>query len=274
MSTKITAFGLRDATVIKLKETDLYPEEATGTTPFWGQDIAGINSLQPNVTPHQRVTALGDDRVVFTTVIPPNENINFTVTTAIRDMNFEALISGVETATSAGDGILVAYDTDKRGDEPTVALIFRREAQDTNPNSPTKGATRWQQIIVPAAKVTPAGFTASQQEAESNSYSVTPTPVTKTLWQQSLSDGTYGANETVYQVLVTEYPVWLDFYYLSSGTTGLQLSHQPISVAKTEVWSNGTKQSVSAVNTTSNTVTTSGSVNGSVVVVYQTTSIE
>lgn len=222
----------------------------TGTTPYNGTRIQGIQSYQPNLPSGETIVALGDDRVVASFYLPPATEPTASFTAAIQNFTLDALLSDTKTE-AIGEWLHNIYYTNKQGDEPEIAAIFQLEGKITDPDSPRKGKNQWTTWYINNAIIQAAGGSPEQRSVTTQNYNVTMTNTGEAFWGVPYTDSGNGATQAVFGIFVSEYPLEFDFYVSSATTATFTLTTQPISVTKTKAYVNGTSQAVSAVGTTS-----------------------
>lgn len=260
MSTiEITAgAGLKKALILELG-SDGYPEGATaGDNGYFGEDMTGVQSVSTNVPEPQRVNHPGDDQVFAQDTLAPNELPSGTIATGKTNQTLDAILTKALVQT-VGDGKLSPQFTNRQGDEQQVMLVYYRQALDTDPDSSSFGARKYQTHIVPSCRIVPMGNgQPAQGSADTNNYSVAMTRVTETPWGVALSENDNGATSAAKLLYTGDYP-WIPAHFIGNNTvTTFTLPYRPISVAKTQAWnSSGSALTVASVDTTNRTATLS-----------------
>lgn len=267
------AVGLRHARVYVL-DTEGYPDgDQSGANGYDGVRVSGVQSLSLNVPDVQAIQHLGDDRVFAQDYLPPNTLPTAALNTGKTNFVLDDTLVGTKTE-SVGDGSMSGMVTDKQGREKDVCLIAYRQALEVDDDdAPTYGGRRWQAWLLPKTRMIPKGSSAEQAGADQNAYNLIPTNVKSAPWGKQFSEADNGFTEAVLLKTAYEYPPMLERYTGNGTLDTFNLSKTPISVAKTEVYVNGTAVTVSSVDTGTKafTLDSAPSDAAKVVVWYETT---
>lgn len=253
------AAGLKKGLALLL-DADGAPTGATagGAGGYFGEAFTGIQSVQTNIPEPQRVNHPGDDQVFAQDTLSPNELPSGTIVTGKTNQALDAVLTRTLVQT-VGDGKLSVQVTNRQGDEARVAFVYYRQALDTDPESPSFGARKYQTHIVPNCKIVPLGSSPAQGAADSNNYSMAMTRVNDTPWGVALTENDNGATSAAKLLYTGDYP-WMPALFMGNGTAvTFTLEYAPISVDKTDAWllSNGSALTVSSVDTSARTLTLS-----------------
>jgi hypothetical protein len=267
---KITsAAGLRRAQVFALS-ADGYPDgDQSGADPYDGFELEGVKSFSLTLPENQIIVHLGNDRPFATDYLAPNNGLSGEVRTAKQNLDADATLTDTLTE-EIGEMTIGGLATEKIGTEIDVTIIFYRQALDT-----TRGASnlrRWQMHILPICRLVPRGGGADQGGADENIYSLVPSGATKYPWGHAFTELDEGFTEAAWLRGTAENPVIVDRWTGNNTLTEFNLSKTPISVAKTQVFVEGTAATVSSVDTSGDTVTLNSApgYETEVVAVYET----
>lgn len=259
----ISGVGVRYGEAFLLDPTTGFPQSAFNAgTLTGGTLIEGIKTFQYNEPDPQRFTHYGTDRPFAQDSLPAQTVGDFAVTTAKTNLDLDAFAESTTVVTLDGTLKALAGGTNKRGFEPQVMVSCFRQALDTTLGSATFGRLRqWHMALIPSTRLIPkmqpfnAGITDKQ-------YLGIPTPVTNTPWEQTLTDGVFGATTSEYLELTSDYPPVIGVGKCQGTLTTIGLPKAPVDVAHTHIWYNGTLQTISSVSTTNKTATLQAAITG------------
>jgi len=169
-----------------------------------------------------------------------------------------------------------ASETDRDGYEPNVFFVYWRQALDVDPASTTSaGLRRWQTHVVPKTTMVPKSGSAGQDDADVNTYELTPTKVNATPLGVALVLATHGYTKGVKFRLTAEYPMVFERFDGNGTLTEFNLTWTPISAAKTVAVVSGVAATVSSVDTVDPSVTLSAppAFEGAIIVGYETSDV-
>jgi hypothetical protein len=271
-TTKITsAVGGRGAWIFA-QDASGYPSgDQSGAAPYDGVRLTGFQSLSLTLPDPQLIQHQGDDVTFAQDYLSPAELPSATLQTGKFNLDIDALLQGTLTNT-IGDAQAGSMATDKDGTEIDVTLIVYRQALDTDPASAQFGKRRWQHYLFPKTRIVPKGGNIEQGAADPNSYNLIPSKSTTEPWGVVYSTGVHGATQVVMRRIIAENPLMLQRNTGNGTLDTFTTIFTPISVAKTQVWANGTPQTVSSVSTVNKTYTLSAPAanNTAVVAFYET----
>lgn len=209
--------------------------------PYSGIPISGLKDYTITNAEPQIINHYGDDRVFAVDQLAPTENPTLTVTTGKDNQTLDAAVTGVtERSYSTGVKVLAA-ETNKKGQEPQVALYFQRQALDADEDSPTFGALRqFNGRVINSGKVT-AATTGGAQTTVDSTYNVTSTPTSRTMWGETLTTGTFGVTEAAIMRVNSNYAGVFNYYRGTSTIGAFTLTHAPVAgdSSALTVWING-----------------------------------
>jgi len=259
--------GLRKATIFALDASG-YPA-ATNATAYEGADISGAKVLEINDPEPRRITHVGDDRVLALDVLPPNEAISGTLTAGKINDVVAAILSPAKSF-AVGEAKLYPVGHDERGDENQVALLIYRQAQDTDPDSSTYGARRWEFKLYPRVTIVEmeAGFSDNPEE---HTYQLYPQLVTKHVWGTPLAAGTEGVTQAQVFRGISQYkPKLVAFKCNAAATEFLFPTDAPaVSTDKITYWVNGVISTAATKATSGLSFATAPTTDAMLVVLYE-----
>lgn len=256
--------GLRRVQIFKLDANGVPTDTEAGANGYAGLRVTGVQSLTPTIPDIQPVQHPGDDVIFAQDYLPPSELPSATMTTGKTNLTLDATLQKtlVQTYGEARLGLLA---TNEDGQEQSIALVYYRQALDTDPDSSSFGQRRWMGQIYPSCRIVPKGGGADQGSADTNNYNIIPTKVRKHMWGGTFSDSVNGATDAAIVRWISEYPFMHESFVGDGAGSVYNLTFTPISTAKTRATiETGAALTVSAVSTSSKTVTLSAAVaNGS-----------
>lgn len=255
-----------------LQDTLGYPTgDESGADGYDGTRLSGVKGFVPTVPDVVTIQHTGDDVTFAQDYFAPSELPTATITTGKTNLTTDSELAGtlVQTIGEAQMGVMT---TDIDGQEPDVIVQTSRQALDTDPASAYYGKRRWNCDFYPISRVVPKAGSADYQSDDTNNYNVIQTKASRTPWGIPLSTANNGATEAVRLRFISEYPMRLERWTGDGTIDEFNLAMTPISVAKTQVWTNGTAATVSAVNTSTDTFTLSAPAGDGAIVValYET----
>ncbi|GIV50518.1 MAG: hypothetical protein KatS3mg038_1039 [Candidatus Kapaibacterium sp.] len=253
--TRISGIGHRYAIVARLGADGVPEATAPGSAPTLGVFVERVKEFSPSDPTPRREVHLGDDLPYAQDSLPPAEVGSFTVSTSQVNLDLEALLTNQRVAQLGASAKIAALgvNTNRRGSEPLFFYMSGRQALDTGKASPTAGALRqWEFIIYPSVRFSPSshGFGAG---ATDKTYQATPTPANKAPWGEAFTEAVWGFTSAEALRLVSNYPLFPN-WWLGNGTlTTFQLSHAPAGSGTDtlKVWVNGSLVVPSSVNLSS-----------------------
>lgn len=184
--------GFRNAVIFALNAAGL--PDAIATTAYEGLRITGNKVLTITEPEPRRIPYIGDDGIFGMDVLPPTEALTAELHTGKVNDPVDALISGIKAFT-VGEMAMLGVNTDKKGYEPQVGMIAYRQAQDTDPASPTYGLRLWETRIFPKVQIISreSGFA---DAADDRVYTLVPAYCTANLWGTTFTDLANGFTRT------------------------------------------------------------------------------
>lgn len=188
-TTMAAGAGFRHLRVYALNPTTgLLLVPTPGADGYGGLQASLAKALTLNVPDPQILQHTGDDRVGATDMLPPTEAIGAEIRTAHWDLDLNALLSNINVV-QAGEMNIAALGTSQLGLEPNVAILGYRQSVDTDPVGGTKGARRWNWVMLPQAQVFPKLSPMEEQAVDVNTFTVNPKIVSKYPWGIAFDEG-------------------------------------------------------------------------------------
>jgi hypothetical protein len=223
----------------------------SGSVPYYGIKHSGakvltVNDPTPRIIPH-----IGDDGVFSVQVLPATEVMSGELQVDKTNDIVDAILSGGVKSVTVGESNIFLQSTNKRGYESQVGAMAFSAAQDTDPNSPSFGATLWDWRQFPKALIflREAGY---QAEANMRTYSFTPMFCSAYLWGTAFTEATEGAIRSQLVRGVSQGKPTMVSFLGNGSTTGFPFdSAQPaLTASKVTVWIDGVLKSTGIVTST------------------------
>jgi hypothetical protein len=149
-------------------------------TAYDGLHFDMAKALTPTIPDPTVLAHTGDDKVGQIDLLPPTEAVSFEMRTGHTNLEIDALVSNINVVDLA-DIRSLGVATDQQGKEPDVLILAYRQSVDTDSGT-SKGARRWNWILLPKAVAfaKAAGF--EEGGADENSYNVQPRVVSQYPW--------------------------------------------------------------------------------------------
>ncbi len=189
-SQQIAAISFRGVQVLALNSLSV--PAATATTEYAGLRILGAKAFSIERPEWEKVHATGDDRVLATFVLPPQESASGELRVGAFDMTAEALLSGPITIKSAGERKMLPFGTDVTA-LPEVCLLAWREAQSVA--SGDVGRAGYEFVLIPRATLFPKGGGFDERAVTERAMGVTCHKTSAYPWGEALAAGTDGHTE-------------------------------------------------------------------------------
>lgn len=189
-SQQIAAISFRGVQVLALN--DLGVPAATATTEYAGLRIVGAKAFSLERPEWERVNATGDDRVLATFILPPQEGAGGELRVGAFDMTAEALLGGPITIKSVGERKMLPFGTDVTT-LPQVCLLAWREAKSVA--SGDAGRAGYEFVLIPRATIFPRGGGFEERAVTERAMGVTCHKTSKYPWGEALVENTDGHTE-------------------------------------------------------------------------------
>lgn len=238
-----TGIGLRHVRIAPRDEdngTMLLPTGHSVGTVYPGIQLSGAATLTLTPPEPERVTARGDDQVLWTFHLPPTEGWAAELTCSKFDLPAIAMITGVKMW---GDATLfegLAMGTDREGLEVDLVLWGQRKAVDTDPDSQTYGAEVWEAWEVLCCKMTALPPSKEQSTVGETRYSITMQKVTTRIVGEPFTEADHGCTKAVlFPVIAKTGKIFYDYDIGDGVVVAYVLSHTPTSATDCYVYVNG-----------------------------------
>lgn len=238
----VAGVGARRGIVFVLDaSTGLPIPSAASPIPYSGIPISGIKDYTFTGAEPQAINHYGDDRPFMADYLPSTELPSLAITTGKDNQTLDAALSGV-TERSYGSSLkMLPAETNKKGQEPLVALFFQRQALDATEGSATFGQLRQYNSRSVNSSKTIVATTGGAQTTVDQTYNSTANPTTRTFWGESFSSGTWGCTEAAVVRGNSNYAGVWNFWRGTQSIGAFTLTHSPVAADATAitVWING-----------------------------------
>ena len=225
------AVGMRSCAAFELDPETGLVKVSAATPLITGSLFTGPKALTLNVPEARDIVHIGKDRVLAVDLLPPNTPMTGELRVAEGNMAINALATGVKTRTS-GEGIEMAWATDKQGDEPQLGLFLYHQSI-----QPGKGRI-WRSVYLASTRALPK-MMGMGENPEDGVYKIAPTPTYKTLWGEEYTESVWACTESV---AVERYTVGKPYIKFAQGdgvTDDFDLGITTIRAASLNVWVDG-----------------------------------
>lgn len=232
--------------------------------------MLGIKTANPGPVEPDFVDVTGDDDILGTFAFGPNKLPQFVMELAAHDLTNQALMQGtlVEALGTVNLGVLQPRDPVY----PDVCLIIQGKL--ISKDDGTDGASGWAGYILPRCTIVPLGRGEWAERAPGvDRYKVVVNTTTHKPWGVTITDADLGTTGAPIIPFTADNPLVMERL---TGTGALQtfnLTHTPISAAKTIVFDQTAKLTPTSVSTTNKTFTLSSTpaTGSKIVVLYEYT---
>jgi hypothetical protein len=232
---------------------------STTTTPVAGdQDgssmlrLDGARTLPLNIPEADVVTVSGDDEPMVQFEFDPENLPSGTFEMAVRDNVFEALTQGT-LVESVGDIEITAGDPKDRVSQ-TLCFLAARRAKSWKTGS--VGVKKWENLFIPRATVRPLGAAIAQRTFNPYQYGLYTSRSDRSGWS-TVNINTIGTTAAAFFIIDSDNPLGPLSRFTGDNTeTVFNLPYAPVSGAKTYVYVNDVKQTVTTDYTVSGKVLT------------------
>lgn len=191
-TTIVTPVGLEYVQLLLLNDNG--SPAASGTSEYAGLRVSGAKAFSLNLPEPEIVRQTGDNKVFTSFVLPPAENATAELNTGKMNLTVDALLTDVDVV-ALGDMQMLAYATDKQGEEPFVCLLAYSLAHNTDPDSADFNEDVYRYYLIPRAQVIPRLAPAEERAVSDHMYTVDIKRVTKYPWELAFVLGTDGCTE-------------------------------------------------------------------------------
>lgn len=231
-SKKRSGVGFRHARLFALNAEGYIA--GVSDTAYEGIAVEGAKTLTITDPEYRRISHTGDDRLLQFDQLPALEGMTAELRVGRLNDDFDALVSGLTAFTVGEANLLLGGVTSESGNEPSLAMLAYRQAQDES------GNRVWDARIFPRVVIAKReqGF---DDNPEERAYSLTPQLCTKHVWGTAFSDGIEGATQAQVVRGVFQYKPKLIAFQGdgSEDTFPFPADAQAVAVGKIAVWVNG-----------------------------------
>lgn len=230
---------------------------ASGATGSGMTFVTGVKQASPNSGEPEYVQITGDGKLLGEFDYESLASRGFIIETSISNLTLDATLQGTNVV-SFGDGKLGVMDIIDAA-EINACLILQSRAKKYDTGS--IGQKGWSGIIIPMAIVKPLGRASFEERgAAVYRYSVAPQVSDHTPWGLTILDSNFGTTGARYLPFNFENPITMHAHTGNASLQTWNLDRQPVSAAKTVLYSDRVALTVSSVSTSSPySVTTSAS---------------
>jgi hypothetical protein len=206
--------------------------------------LLGIQTANPGPVEPESVNVPGDDTTLGAIDFGPDEVPTWIMELGAHDLNNQALMQGtaVEQLGDINLGVLQPNDPEY----PDICLIYQGKAK--SKDSGSDGVKAWAGYIVPLASSVPLGraeFTG--RAAASDRYKVTAQVASRKPWGVTIRTSELGTSGAPLIPFTSDNPIVMERFTGDGVTTVFNLTHTPISAAKTVIHIN-TQRMVAGVD--------------------------
>jgi len=180
-SQQIAAISFRGVQVLALNSLGV--PAATSTTEYAGVRIVGAKALTVNRPERQRVYATGDDVILATFTLSPQEAESGELRVGAFDMTAEALLTGIPITTQ-GEGKWLPSGVNVSA-LPNCCLLGWREAKSVAEGDANRA--HYQSILIPSATLFPAGGNYEERNVGDRTQRIAVNIVDQWPWGKALA---------------------------------------------------------------------------------------
>ena len=181
-SQQIAAIAFRGVQVLALNSLDV--PAASGVTEYAGLRIMGAKALTLERPEWETVHATGDDMILATFRLPPQEAERGELRVGGFDMTAEALLTGIPITTQ-GEGKWLPSGVNKTT-LPNVCLLAWREAKSIASGDANRA--HYQAVLIPSATLSPTGGSFEERNIGDRSLRVACNIVSQWPWGKVLTE--------------------------------------------------------------------------------------
>lgn len=212
----------------------------------------GARTLPIGVPEDEIVTVTGDNEPKVSFKFPGADLPSGVLETAVRDMDFEALVQGTRVET-VGD-MSVGSLAPSGATNPDICLLLMRKAKKTGPG--VRGVSAWEILFIPRCTITPLGAELTERQFSPYRFSINLSKSDRMPWGATFTTGIHGATDAALISVESDNPVMLHTHIGDASRTVFNLAIPPKTNAKVNIYENGVKQIVTADYTQSGAATT------------------
>lgn len=224
---------------------------ATGSPMF---QIVGVQEATPATPERETIQILGDDDLLGEIPLTSIASRRFTAGYAVQNLTQEANLQGTNVET-LGEILMGALDIVEEAEYDTCYILQSRALKQ---DSGVKGRKGWNGVLIPLAIGKPLGRRAfSSRAAAAFALDITPQIAGYSPWGITHLSSNVGTPGLRYRPFNSEYPIVMERWTGNGALSTFNLSHTPVSVAKTFVAVRRIPATVSSVNTSTPSMTLS-----------------
>lgn len=229
-SSQITGMGFRGVQVLALNSLGI--PAATTTTEYSGLRVVGAKALTVTRPEWQKIYGTGDDEVLATFHVPPQEAISGELRTGAFDMTAEALLSGIPVTTQ-GEGKWLPAGVNKKT-LPPVCLLGWREAKSVATDDGSRA--HYEAVLIPSATLEMAGGNFEERAAGERSMRVACNIVSRWPWGKALTSTDEGGTKMQVADGIFEYIPRLCAFKGDGTVLTFTFTREAVSVDKIKVF--------------------------------------
>jgi hypothetical protein len=258
-------YGVIDSNGKFIGSTTTAPTAGTSTSGGLAR-LNGARTLPVGIPDPTNVVVTGDDEPLVSFEFDSENLPNGTFEMAVRDNTFEALVQGTKVE-SIGDIEMGVYDPKDRASQSMCMLLSRR-AKSWYAGS--KGVSKWENLFLPRVTVKPLGAAVEQRTFSPYQYAMNLSRSDRTGWS-TVSNNLHGTTAASIFPIDSDNPLHMMRATGDGATVAVTLDYEPVSGAKSYVYVDDVKQTVTTDYTISGLTLTfeagSTPANASVIVV-------
>lgn len=241
-------YGVIDSSGYFIGSTTTAPAagNATGSSML---RLDGSRTLPVNIPEPDNVVVSGDDEPMVSFEFDSEDLPNGVLELAQRNNTFDALVQGTKVET-IGDIEMTSLDPKDR-DSQSMCMLLSRRAKSWLSGS--KGVSKWENIFIPRCTIKPLFTTVEQRTFTPYQYAINLSRSDRTGWS-TVSINLHGTTAASLFVIDSDNPLGpLSRFTGNNSAQNFTLPYAPVSGAKTYVWVNDVKQTVTTDYTVSST---------------------
>lgn len=202
--------------------------------------LRGARTFPVQIPDRDRINVSGDDEPLATFSFASEQLPQGVLATAVRDLDFEALIQGT-LAESIGDLQLGALGPSGQSNL-TMMLLMMREAKKFEGS--TKGVGAWEILMIPACEITPLGSEWEQRTFQPYNYSISLSKAARALYGATYTEALRGTTELALEPVFGDNPIMIEGGFGNASQQAFTLTYTPAAASgsKVLVFVNGVKQ--------------------------------
>lgn len=210
--------------------------------------LDGARTLPVNIPEPDIVVVSGDDEPMVSFEFDSEDLPSGAFEMAARNNTFDALIQGTSVE-NIGDVEMSMLDPKDRQSQSMCMLLSRR-AKSWLPG--TKGVKKWENAFVPRCTVKPLFATIEQRTFTPYQYAINLSRSDRSGWS-TISESLHGTTAASLLIIDSDNPLYMHRFTGNNSQQNFTLSFAPVSGAKTYVYVNDVKQTVTTDYTVSST---------------------